>query len=158
MSRRKAASSPKAVERLGAHLVQSESGQRDGLQPSRQRLGRLPEQVGARAAEDQKPCGQRAPVGQDAQEREEVGPALDFINDDHATQRPQGRHRLGQAGEASRIFQVEVSRGIGRYDLTGNRGLARLARPHQGGDPAAFQRGADRGQPASPLDHASTLP
>ena len=49
-------------------------------------------------------------------------------------------------------------RRLRRHDLSGQRGLAGLARAHQGGDPATPQRRADLREPSSPRDHASTLP
>jgi len=57
--------------------------QRDDLQPSGQRLRGLSEKSGRGTAEDQEACSGRPPVGQDAQDWEEVGPALDLVDDNH---------------------------------------------------------------------------
>ena len=73
-------------ERLSAlapQLVQAESMERDDLQPSGQRLRGLSEKIGRGTAEDQEACSGRPPVGQDAQDWEEVGPALDLVDDNH---------------------------------------------------------------------------
>ncbi|OGP83794.1 MAG: hypothetical protein A2Y95_12530 [Deltaproteobacteria bacterium RBG_13_65_10] len=46
------------------------------------------------------------------------------------------RQRLSEASEAGRVLQVEIVGGLGRNDLTGQCGLAALARADEGHDPA----------------------
>jgi hypothetical protein len=42
------------------------------------------------------------------EQREEIGAALDFVNDHQTFERAQGRVRLGEAGKGLRIFQIEI--------------------------------------------------
>ena len=89
-------------------LHRLESGKLQVLDPSGQRLGRLAEQIGPGAAEDQEPApGVR--VDQDPQDREQVGPALHFVDHGNSGDGLQRGHRLVQTCEIERIFEVEIA-------------------------------------------------
>ena len=132
--------------RRRAQVGQTEPFERHGFQAPGERFGGLLEQVGRGAAENQEPRRQRLAVGQHAQQREQVRAALDFVDHHQPLERAQGGVRLGEPGEALRVFQVEVVERFGRHELPGQRGLAALARPEQRHDAAALQRGADQFQ------------
>lgn len=80
---RKAAALPMARLRWDADLGQAEPRHRHDLDPAGQRLGRLAQQHRRGAAQHQEPGGQGVAVAEDAQDREQVGPALDFVNHHH---------------------------------------------------------------------------
>jgi len=105
------------------------------------------------AAENQESRGERPAVGQHPQQREEVRPALDFINDHQPFERAQGRLRLAQSGEALRVLQVEVVERVRRHQTAGQRGLAALARAQQRHHAAAFQSGTHECDIGFAVDH-----
>jgi hypothetical protein len=64
--------------------------------PARERLGRLPQELRRRAPEHEKPRRQGAAVRQRAQDREQIGPSLDLVDDDQAAQES-GRASIGES-------------------------------------------------------------
>jgi hypothetical protein len=78
-------------------------------------------------------------VAQDAQEGEEVGFALNFVNDDQTLQRLKRGERLFQAQQADRVFQVEVVERIRGQELARQGGLAGLTRADEQDNTAAPQ-------------------
>ena len=83
--------------------------------------------VGRGAAEDEKSRGERPSVGQDAQQRKQIGTALDLVNHHQLLERPQSGVRLGQAVPSSGILEIEVIEGIGGNKLTGQAWSCRTA-------------------------------
>ena len=73
-------------------------------------------------------------VGQHPQQREEVGSALDFVEDDQPMQGAQDQFRIVEAGQIGRRLEIEEVHGLGgfRSQRPGQGGLARLARSDQG--------------------------
>jgi hypothetical protein len=118
----------------------------------------LPEQFGAGAAEEEESCGERASVGEHPQHREQVRPALDFVDDDRAAQRRKRGHRLGEPGEAGGILEVEETARVRRNDQPCQRGLAGLPGSQERNDAAPPQGSPDPGEPPTPFDHRRTLP
>ena len=48
------------------------------------------------------------PIDEYSEDRKEIRPALDFVDDDQTAQRRQRGHRFGQALEIQRVLEVEV--------------------------------------------------
>jgi hypothetical protein len=96
-------------------------------------------------------------VGQHAQDREQVLPALGLVDDDGAVERGQREGGVAQAGVVTWVLEVEVV-ARGRVDhVTGQRGLARLSRPGE-----QYNRGARQGvlellPSALPVNHMENL-
>ena len=99
-----------------ACLGDLKAGELDVLDASGQRLGTLPQQVGAGAAEHEEPRGVVVAVGQHPPERK----------------------------QAHGVFQVEVVGGAGRDESPSQGGLAALARPDDGDDGRAPERPRDQ--------------
>lgn len=107
---RQAAAQPQPVEGGGADFVQSEAADLVEGDAAGQRLGRLLQQGGTGAAEDEE-AGRRArPVGEDAQQGEDLRPPLDLVEDDESAQRPQVPSGLPEASDVGRILQIEEGR------------------------------------------------
>src|SRR3989304_9860721 len=123
------------------------------VQPAGEGLGGLAEQVGGGAAQYQETCTQRATVGQDPQDREQVRATLNLVDDHRPAKGRKRSHRLRQAGQATRVLEIEVSLRRGLDDLPGQGRLARLARPDQGHDGGAAEGGPDLGQATRAIDH-----
>ena len=71
------AAQPEPVAIRHAHFVEGESGELVIGDSSGQRLGTLAQQLGCRAAEDEKPGRRTWPVGEHPKRWKQVGPALD---------------------------------------------------------------------------------
>src|SRR5712692_1785500 len=80
IGRGKSTPPPKPRYRSRAELVQAEPGERHGLDPAGKRLRRLPPEIGSDAAENQEARRERAPIDEDAENREELRPALNHEN------------------------------------------------------------------------------
>ena len=111
----------------------------------------LAQQVGRGAAEDEEAGGVPGPVGEHAEQGEEIRPPLDLVDDDET---PQGLEReagVGEPGDVGGILEVEEG---GRsptalHDVAGQSGLADLARAQDPHDRVAQQ------QASNPLDVAA---
>ena len=153
---RESAPAPQIGQPVLVDLDRLESGQLQVLDTSGQRLGRLPQQVGPGAAEDQEPAP-GVSVDQDPQDREQVAPALHFIDDGNSGNGLQRGHRLVQTCEIERIFEVEVRGRVGRHDLPRQGRLPALPGSHDGDDRCAVQRMPDGLQRGSD-NHSSWIP
>jgi hypothetical protein len=100
-----------------------------GKQAPRQRLGRLPEQFGRIAPEDEEPGRQRPAIRPEPQQRKELRPALNLIDDNESFERTQRRLGLRQTGQAPRVFQIKVIERIDGDELSGQGCLATLRGP-----------------------------
>ena len=78
------------------------------------------------AAQNQETRRQRLAIRQDAQQRKQIGAALDFVNDHQSPERTQRNFRLGKPGQAGRGFEVEIVQGIGPAQMS----RARVVLPH----------------------------
>jgi hypothetical protein len=105
------------IECIAAHLVESESTEFDGLDPSRECLGRLAEKVRTGTAEDEETGAKRASVCKHTQHGEEVGTSLNLIDHDRSPKRRKRGHRLVEPGQTPRILEVEVAGRVRRNDL-----------------------------------------
>lgn len=128
---------PVAGQRLRAQFGETEPGNMKGLQSSCERFGGLPEKIGRSAPKNEETRTQRPAVGEDAQDGKQIRPALHFVDDHDPAQGRQRGHRIGDAGKARWIFQVEIIQGIGRDDPPRERGLAALPWADQRDDAAA---------------------
>ena len=101
--------------------------------PAGQGLGASSDEIGRGAAQDEKASRPARAVGQHAEHREEVRPALELVDDGEASERTQREHRVAQAGEVGWIFEIEVGcRPLQRScQRPRERGLADLARPQE---------------------------
>ncbi len=71
----------------GAQVGQPKAFQRHNFKPASQRLGGLLEKLGRGAAQKQKARRNRPPVSQNTQQGEQLGTALDFVNDHQLLER-----------------------------------------------------------------------
>ena len=155
--RGKAAPQPQAREVLGL-----ECGERRQFQvrdPARQRLGGLADQLAGRTAEDQVPLVQGFPIDQHPQQREQLGTALDLVDDDQTFQRFQGELRVRQPVEVPGVFQIEVMHlpfGKRGDVVTRQRRLATLARAEYPDHGVAPEQCPDVFQENGPV-HLTTL-
>ena len=130
---RKPATKPERVEAVETDFGAVEATQVDKPHPARQRLRHALDQVERGAAQDEK-AGRRArAIRQDAQQREQVGPALDLVDDDEPGERAERLPRCVQAGQVQGIFEIEVGVWPGRQ-IPGQGRLAALAWAEQRGD------------------------
>ena len=113
----------------------------------------MAEQIGRGAAEDEKARGERPAVGQDAQEWEQIGPALNLINHHQFLEWTQSGVGLGQTSEALGILEIEVVERVGRDKLAGEGGLAALSGTQKRNHAAAPQGGADQRNVGETDDH-----
>lgn len=137
----KPAAPPVALLHQCGQVRQAKTFQRDRLNPTGEGLGRLSQQFRRGAAENQKAGWQRLAIGEHPQQRKQVGPALDLVNDHYSPERTQYRVRLVEAGQARGIFEIEVVKRFCRYELAHQRGLTALARPQKRHHAAALQSG-----------------
>ena len=154
---RKAAAQPMSALSARAEISQAKALQIHGLQSAGQGLRRLLEKRGRNAAENQKTRWQRLAIGQHAQECKELRPALDFIDHDDAFERAQSGIRLGQAGHAPRVLEIEIIERLRGHKLPGQRRLAALTRTEQRHDSAAPQGRAHDVGIGFAIDHALIL-
>ena len=152
---RESAPAPQVGQPVLVDLDRLKSGKLQVLDPSGQRLGGLTEQIGPGAAKDQEPApGIR--VYQDPKDREQVAPTLHFIDDGDSGDGLQRGHGLVQTCEIERIFEVEISGRVSRYDLPRQGRLPALPGSHDGNDRRAGQRMPDGLQRGS-YNHSSWI-
>ena len=119
------------------------------INPARERLRRLSEQIRRRAAQHQEPRPPRAAVRRHAKDRKPVGPALHLVDHDQTAQSIQNEPRVfRQAVEISGALQIQPMRRtwILPPHLTRQRRLADLARAQDAGHGKGaqpFQDGVD---------------
>jgi hypothetical protein len=94
-----------------------------------QTLRRLTQQVAGRAAEHEGSGAMLAPVDQNAQDGEQVGASLDFVDDHEPLERSQRRHRFVESGERDRILEIEVVQRVLGQKLPRECRLAALSWP-----------------------------
>ena len=125
-----------------------------------QSLGGSAQERGGGTAKDEKPSRLPAAVRQDPQHREEVGTALDLVEDDESAQPLEGKHGVRQRGFRSRIFEVEPRRRpLPRvHDLAGERRLADLTGAEQGDHRGPAQEARHTPAVALPFEHGGNLP
>ena len=101
---------------------------------SRQGLRSALNKLRCRAAQDQETGGGVRAVGQDPQQREQIGPGLDFVEDDQPGQWTQHEGGIGKARLIVRIFEIELLDRIAPFSgqLPGKRGLSHLSRSEEG--------------------------
>ena len=132
-----------------ADLGETEPRQAVVIDPARERLRRLSEQIRRRAAQHQKPRPPRAAVRQRAKDRKQIGLALHLVDDDQTAQSIQNEPRVfRQAVEISGALQIQPMRRtwILPPHLTRQRRLADLARAQDAGHGRSaqpFQDGVD---------------
>ena len=79
---------------------------------------------------------------------------MNLVDDDHAGKVAQGRHGLGEAGQAHRIFEIEIVERFSRYELPGKSGFAALTGAQKRDHPAALQSSPDQPDIDFAIDHA----
>jgi len=75
---------------------------------AREGLRGLSQQVGRSAAEDEEAGGVPGPVGEDAQQGEQVGPPLDLVDDDEAPQRLERQTGVREPGQVRGICGLKT--------------------------------------------------
>ena len=99
--------------------------------------------------------GLRQAVGQHAQQRKQIGPTLNLVDNNQALQRPQGCIGFIEPRQTRRIFKIEVVERIGGKKLAGQRGFAGLSRAKQGNDAAPLVRRLHEFAVDRTVDHPS---
>lgn len=140
-----------------SEISQAKAFQGDNFQPPRETLGGLAEQFGGGTAQNEEARGQRLAVREHAQQREEVGPALDFVNHHPALEGAEGGGGFGQPGQGFGLLEIEVVERIRRHEVSRQSRLAGLPGLQQRDDPAAPQGGAHQLQVGFPGDHAGRV-
>lgn len=121
------------VEPGDAHLVEGQGREVVVGDPAGEALRGLAQEIRCCAAEHQV-AAIRMAVDHDAQDGEQVGTALDLVEDDQPGQRFESQLGFGEPGEVTGEFQVEpVDRATPRRrNVMGERRLAHLAGPDDG--------------------------
>jgi hypothetical protein len=141
-----------------SQVSQTKAFQRHQFKAASQGFRGLLEKFGRGTAQEQKARGNRPPVGQDAQQGEKIGTALDFVNDDQLLQRAQRGVWLVEPGQALRIFQVEIVQRVGGDQLPGQRGFATLPGTEKDGHRTAAEGLTHRREINPALNHAIIVP
>ena len=136
---RKSAPPPESAPIRRGRFGDVEPGQLDHAHAPGERLGRAPQQPGRSASEQQEARRDIAPIKQHAQRLEELGIALDLVDDDETRQRRKRLLRRLQALPIGRPLKIEERRGrifaraagVGTI-LLRERRLAALAWPGEG--------------------------
>ena len=134
---------PQAPQRRSADLLERESAELHEADPSRERLGRLPKQLRRCAPEHEKARRYGSSIREDAQDRKEIGVALNLVDDDETAQALERGHGLRQAGGVAGVLEVESLTLALREDLRRKRRFARLSRAEQRDDRARAQERGD---------------
>ena len=115
-------------------LSQTEPGQFDEFHATGEGLGDAADEVRRGAAEDQEARVGIWTVDQNPEDVEQVGRALDLVQDDEAGKRTQHHLGIGEAAQVYLGFEIEAGRLACFGEGAGQRRLAALARSQQGGD------------------------
>ena len=137
---------PSRQRRLAVvHLGEAEAVEFVERNPSGERLRGLPQEFGRSAPQHEEAGRRTGTVRENAQELEDVGQAVDFVQDHETLERPQLQPRIVQPREVGGILEVEPGHGLGvrRRQLPGERGLPHLPRAQQGDDGELSQQQAD---------------
>ena len=139
-----------------ADLGEIEAPEIDEADPSRERLGHSPHEVGRRAPQHQDSRGRPRTIGEGPQRLEQPGVPLDLVDDDEAAERSQRELGLRQLPSCDRGLEVEeVHSAAAARDLPGEGRLAALPRPEQGADGVGGQGLANAGQGSGSGDQGS---
>jgi hypothetical protein len=132
---------PEAIELLVPYLHQRQRIQAHERHPASKRLGDAVDDGRGRAAEQQESRRQRLPVGQHTKVGEDLGLALDFVNDHEPGQPVQGERQVLEPREVSHVLEIEIVGGPlpCRGERTGEGRLADLARAEEGDDRVVAQ-------------------
>jgi hypothetical protein len=127
--------------------------------PPGERLGTLAQQRRRGAAQDQEAGLAPRAVHQHPEDLEEVGAALDLVDDDKPGQALQRQHRFGQAREVIRIIEVEpVSLLVPRIGEGARQGgLSDLARTENRHDGMGAEEPRDLREVRRPIDHTRRI-
>ena len=108
------------------------------------------------AAKHEEPGPYRPSVGQHTQDREQLGTALNLVEHDEAGERFERQHRVGQARQLARIFEIEEDRRAGscRGHTMRQRRLAHLAWPQNRDDRMSPEQAGDPIFVEGPVEHA----
>jgi hypothetical protein len=79
-------------------------------------------------------------IGKYPQHGEEIRPPLNLVDHHHSRQVSEGCHWFCQAGEAQRVFKIEIVGRIGGNDLPCQGRLAALSRAYQRDHPTPPER------------------
>ena len=134
---------PTAGRIAGTRFVEREPVHFQILDAPGERLGRLPQEVARRAAQDQKARPERATIGQHPEGREQLRSSLDFVENHQADGLGERQHGVVQSGDVARVLEIEERDpwALAR-DGPGQRALPALAGAEQGHHRAAAQAGA----------------
>lgn len=136
---REPSAKPEPFEIRGPDLGKAEAAHIDERHPARERLRDPLDQIGRRAAEDEKSCARRPPIGEHAKQAEQLRLSLNLVDHDQAGKRRQGQFTLAQTRAVDRALQVEERGGPVPGDGTGEGRLPALPRPQKRGHRRSFQ-------------------
>ena len=140
---------------LRPDLVEGEAGQFVIGDAAGQRLGRLAQEIGGSAAQDEEATRHAGFIYEDAQAGEELGPPVHLVHHDEAFQGPESKQGIRKKGEVLGALEVE-ERGptaATADELAGEGGLADLAWAEDRHNRELPQQGRERPQVACPFDH-----
>jgi len=99
---RKPAAPPEPGEVVGVQFTQGKACHVNEGHAAGEAVAALLEELRRGAAEDKKTRGRRRAVGKHTEQGEEVGPALDLVEDDQPLQRAQGQFWIAETGQINR--------------------------------------------------------
>ena len=156
---RKSASQPQQVDVLRSRFRQRQTRQIVVRDPPGQRLGALAQQAWRCAAENQEPRRAGTAIGQHAQGRKELRPALHFVQHHEPFQRRQGEKRVRETGHIRRRLEIEDVGGSATAlrKLPGERRLAGLPGSEERHHGAVPQQPFQRLQVLVSMNHSMIL-
>src|SRR5262245_36204826 len=143
-----------------ADLVDRKAGQFIICDPSSQRLGALLEQRRRGAAENQEPSRTPRAIDKHAQHLEQIGLALNLIEDHQSAQGLERQERISQTGLILWIFQIEIDRRstLSLGDRTRQSRFPDLPSANDADDGMTPQQPTYGREMSITLQHASSIP
>jgi hypothetical protein len=140
-----AAAEPEAGELVGAGFVKAERVEFVIDDAAGKGFSAALEEFRGGGAEEEEPGGIAGTVGEDAEGVEDVGEALDFVDDDEAAEITEAEERVLDAGEVGGAFKVEdaAAYGGGGVEGAGEGGFADLAGSDDGDDAVPGEEAAE---------------
>ena len=134
-------------------VVQFQAGDIDEFDTSGERLRDAADQVRARASEQEELGGEGRAVGEYANNGEQIGSPLEFVEHDESSEFFEDLFREAQSSLIGGIFEIEKSSLAMGGDSSSERSFARLSWPQDRDDSAPPQRPFHLPQQSLPVNH-----